>query len=68
MLLDQMLKISYVSSMLSPASSMTTTLLESLENTNIDVYNFMVFYIVGLGLGSPEDITVRGINAIKASD
>jgi diphthine synthase len=27
----------------------------------------MVFYIVGLGLGSPEDITIRGLNAIKAS-
>lgn len=27
----------------------------------------MVFYIIGLGLGSPEDITIRGLNAITAS-
>lgn len=26
----------------------------------------MVLYIVGLGLGSPEDISVRGLNAIRS--
>jgi diphthine methyl ester synthase len=25
----------------------------------------MVFYIIGLGLGDPEDISVKAINAIK---
>lgn len=25
----------------------------------------MVFYLIGLGLGNHEDITVRGLNAIK---
>ena len=28
----------------------------------------MVLYMVGLGLGSPEDITLRGMKAIKSSD
>ena len=26
----------------------------------------MVFYMVGLGLGSPEDVTVRGLKAIQS--
>lgn len=27
----------------------------------------MVFYIIGLGLGSPEDISVRALKAIRSS-
>ena len=27
----------------------------------------MVFYLIGLGLGSPEDITVKGLEAIKSA-
>jgi diphthine synthase len=26
----------------------------------------MVFYIIGLGLGDPEDISVKALNAIKS--
>ena len=25
----------------------------------------MVFFLIGLGLGSPDDITVKGLNALK---
>jgi len=25
----------------------------------------MVFYIIGLGLGDPEDISIKALNAIK---
>lgn len=28
----------------------------------------MVFYIIGLGLGDEQDITVKGLNAIKSSE
>lgn len=27
----------------------------------------MVFFIIGLGLGNPEDISVKGLNAIRSS-
>uniref|UniRef100_H2Z0E5 diphthine methyl ester synthase n=1 Tax=Ciona savignyi TaxID=51511 RepID=H2Z0E5_CIOSA len=27
----------------------------------------MVFYLIGLGLGNPEDVTVKGLNAIKSA-
>lgn len=26
----------------------------------------MVFFIVGLGLGSPEDVTIRGLKSIQS--
>ena len=26
----------------------------------------MVFFIIGLGLGNPEDISVKGLNAIRS--
>jgi hypothetical protein len=26
----------------------------------------MVFYIIGLGLGDPEDISIKALNAIKS--
>ncbi|XP_002127518.2 diphthine methyl ester synthase-like isoform X1 [Ciona intestinalis] len=28
----------------------------------------MVFYLIGLGLGNPEDVTVKGLKAIKSAD
>jgi diphthamide biosynthesis methyltransferase len=28
----------------------------------------MVFYIIGLGLGDEEDITIKGFNAVKSSE
>jgi len=27
----------------------------------------MVFYVIGLGLGDEKDITVRGLDAVRAS-
>ena len=27
----------------------------------------MVFYLVGLGLGDPDDVTVKGLNIIKSA-
>ena len=27
----------------------------------------MVFYLIGLGLGDPEDITVKGLRIVKAA-
>ena len=27
----------------------------------------MVFYLIGLGLGGPDDITVKGLNVVKSA-
>lgn len=34
------------------------------EKTNI----FVMFYVIGLGLGSAEDITVRGLEIVKKAE
>lgn len=46
-----------------PATTATTTVISKRNSDLLD----MVLYIIGLGLGDERDITIRGLEAIKAS-